>query len=109
MTARNEKKELNFVPLYDYVLLDPLDENTTAGGIQLPDGATLGDTKKSLCVKAGPGVHKDNGQFVPNPVRVGDYVYHMARAAPFKVVLNGHLYLCCSGRDCVAIEERKDT
>lgn len=106
---RMPASEINFVPLYDFVLLDPIKrDEKTKGGVVIPETSKgLEDIQRSVCVKAGPGIHKDNGTFVPNPIQVGDTVFNMARGAAFKVVLDGHFYICCSGRDCIAIENRK--
>lgn len=94
---------VDFEPLWDYCLLQPLQRNVTKGGITLPEGSKgLDDMAKSVVIKAGPGTYRDNGTFVPNALKVGDVVYHMAKMQPFKVVIEGKLYLCVAGRDIVA-------
>lgn len=99
-------KTLDFQPMWDYCLLDPIINNTTAGGVVLPDNMKQDEVGKSVVVAAGRGTYKDNGMFVDNPVRVGDIVYHMSRMAPYKVRLGGKLYLCLAARDIVAIVPR---
>lgn len=101
-------KDIPFQPLWDYILIDPIINKVTPGGLHIPDNAKAEDTMKGLCVKAGPGAYRDDGTFVPNAIKEGDIVFHLARAMPFKVVINGHDYLCLSGRDCVAIVPRKE-
>jgi co-chaperonin GroES (HSP10) len=102
--------KLDFNPLWDYILLDPIKNAMTKGGLHIPEGADkhLKDTARGVCIKAGPGAYRDDGTFVPNPIKVGDVVFHMSRMQPFSVVLNGHSYLCVSGRDCVATAATKD-
>lgn len=95
-------EEVDFNPLWDYVLMEPIKDEVTKGGIHLPDGASVDNTTRSRVIKTGPGAYRDNGTFVPNPIKVGDIVYHLANRMPFKVVLKGKQYLCISGRDCVA-------
>jgi len=103
------QEPLDFKPLWDYCLIKPIVQKETRGGLHLPQGAkTYDDSARGLCVKAGPGAYRDNGTFVPNPIKVGDIVYHMARMQPFKVILKGELYLCVSGRDCVALAESEE-
>lgn len=107
MTAKMNAKKLAFRPLWDYCLLDPVINEKTKGGVVIPESAreSAEDTRKSVCVAAGPGAYRDSGEFVPNPIKVGDVVYHMSRMQPFKVTLDGHHYICVSGRDCVAVED----
>ena len=103
MVAKSTPKSgINFEPLYDYVLMEPIPKNTTKGGLHLPEGANMDDVSKSVVRKAGPGAYRDDGTFVPNPLVVGDIVYHLAKMMPWKVVLNGKNYLCVSARDVVA-------
>jgi len=99
-----------FEPLWDYILIDPIIQTKTRGGVALPDNIKVGvdDTQKGVVVKSGPGAYRDSGTFVPNPIKVGDMVFFMGMRAPFKVVLKGKSYLCMSGRDCVAIVPRKE-
>lgn len=101
--------EVDFNPLWDYCLLEPIIPTQTPGGIAIPDGSRTDDTLKSLVIKAGPGAYRDSGAFVPNPIKEGDYVYHMTWGAkPVKFVFNGKMYLVVSGRDCIATTIRKE-
>lgn len=107
-TIKPKSVEIDFNPLWDYCLLEPVIPTQTPGGLAIPDGAKTDDTMKSLVIKAGPGAYRDNGTFVPNPIKEGDYVYHLAWNKPFKLVLNGKQYIVLSGRDCVATTIRKE-
>lgn len=99
--------EVDFEPLWDYVLVKPEIADTTEGGLHLPDNVKLNDVQKSLVVAAGPGMFRDGGGFVPNPIQVGDYIWHLARVKPYQIKLGGVLYLCMAARDIVAITKRK--
>ena len=101
-------KDVDFEPLWDFVLMDPIPNNKSEGGLVLPDGARISDCSRSVIVKAGPGAYRDDGTFVPNPLKVGDTVYHLAMMQPYKVILGGHLYLCISAKDAVATAKRKE-
>ena len=106
MVAKSTKIPLK--PLQDFVLVDPIPTKMTKGGVALPDGASLDDTARGTVVKAGPGRLLDDGKLIPNPIKVGDVVYHMALTQPFKYVFEGHLYLLMSGSSVVALEEESE-
>jgi len=93
-------------PLWDYVLMRVIRVDKTKGGLVVPDGAKVDECARSIVVAAGPGIYKDNGTFVPNPLQVGDVVYHMARVNPTKIILDGELHLLVAARDCIAIANR---
>lgn len=95
-----------FEPMWDYVLLDPGVKLKSDGGILLPEGSKLDDVMTSLVVKAGQGAYRESGVFIKNPIKVGDYVYHMALIKPWKIKMGGKLYLCVSARDCIGIKGR---
>lgn len=62
-----------YEPLSDWVLLDPIDDKLTAGGIALPDNASI-SIPRAKVVKAGPGRITEYGERLPMPVAVGDLV-----------------------------------
>ena len=66
---------MSITPLHDRVLVKRVEEeNTTAGGIVIPDGAK----EKSSCgtiIASGPGKVLDNGDLRPLQVNKGDTVY----------------------------------
>lgn len=103
-----EADDLNFQPLWDYVLIDPIIQTTTPGGLALPEGARTDDLKGGLVVRAGKGAYRESGAFIENPIKVGDTVYFMGKMMPFVITLNRKKYLCMAGRDVVAIAERKE-
>ena len=99
---------IDFEPLWDYILALPIEENVTKGGIALPDGSRLTDVKKALVVKAGKGAYRESGAFIENPIQAGDTIYMMGHVKPFVVGINGKNHICLSGRDVVAIAKRKE-
>ena len=63
-------------PLFDYVLIKPLEESqTTPSGIVLPDTV---DKKSQIgeVMAVGPGSTNDHGQKVPMVVKVGQKVLY---------------------------------
>ncbi len=70
------KQNLNIKPLFGYVLVRPLEqETTTPSGIVLPD--TVKEKPQVGEVKAvGPGDVNDDGKTVPMVVKVGQKVLY---------------------------------
>ena len=69
--AKNEKLR----PLEDRVVVEPVDaEETTAGGIVLPDSAQE-KPQLGTVVSVGPGKLLDNGKRGELSVTIGDQVY----------------------------------
>lgn len=67
---------MNFQPLYDRVAVEPLEqEEKTSGGIIIPDSAKEKPLEGKV-VATGKGVRKDNGDFSPLEVKVGDIVLY---------------------------------
>ncbi|KAI5645522.1 chaperonin 10 kd subunit domain-containing protein [Phthorimaea operculella] len=62
------------IPLLDRVLIKRAEAVTkTAGGIVIPDKAQ-GKVLHGEVIAVGPGARKDNGDFIPPLVKVGDKV-----------------------------------
>jgi chaperonin GroES len=67
---------MNFKPLNDRVLVEPLEaEETTAGGIVLPDTAKE-KPRRGTVVAVGPGRVNDQGERDPVAVETGDVVVY---------------------------------
>ena len=67
---------MNFRPLDDRVLVEPLEaEEVTAGGIVLPDAAKE-KPQRGKIVAVGPGRLDDEGERIPMAVAVGDIVVY---------------------------------
>ncbi|TAH35918.1 MAG: co-chaperone GroES [Planctomycetota bacterium] len=69
-------KKIQFTPLEDRVLVQPLEaETVTAGGIVLPDAAQE-KPMRGVVKAAGPGRLGKEGQRLPMPVAPGDHVIY---------------------------------
>lgn len=103
-TSLEGYEELDYQPLWDFVLVEPLKESKkTAGGLHLPDGTKTDDTRRCKVVKAGPGSWI-NGVFIPNPIKVGQYIYNMAKhMLPYRVMIQGKLYLSMASTEVLAV------
>jgi chaperonin GroES len=67
---------MNLKPLYDRVVVKPIEaEEKTAGGILIPDNAKEKPTKGEV-VAVGEGKALDNGQLRAPKVKVGDQVIY---------------------------------
>lgn len=95
--------ELNFQPMYDFVLVEELTASQSAGGIALPEGADTGEPRKCRVVRVGPGKTTEYGAFLPvENVNPGDVFYMMfAYGQPIPVKLAGKQYVLCRARDLV--------
>jgi chaperonin GroES len=61
-------------PLFDYILIEPLEEETTTpSGIVIPDSAKE-KPQKGKIIAAGPGRVNDDGETIKLSVKVGDIV-----------------------------------
>lgn len=63
-------------PLHDFVLIEPLEQETT-----LPSGLVLPDTakekpQKGLVISVGPGKSNDKGEMKPLTIKKGDKVMY---------------------------------
>ena len=67
---------INLRPLDDYVVVEPVEEEeTTAGGIVLPDTAKE-KPQKGKVIAVGPGKMLRNGERASMSVKVGDVVLY---------------------------------
>lgn len=75
-TATAKKTKIKFRPTDDRVLLEPVEaDDTTAGGIILPDAAQE-KPQRGVVVAAGPGKLLDSGARGEMSVKVGDEVFY---------------------------------
>jgi chaperonin GroES len=75
-TATATKKKIKFRPMDDRVLIQPCDaEETTAGGIILPDTARE-KPQRGTVISTGPGKLLDSGERGQIDVKVGDEVFY---------------------------------
>lgn len=67
---------MNFRPLHDRVLLQPLaQEEKTAGGVIIPDTAKEKPMEGEI-LAVGPGARDDKGTIQPLDVKIGDRVLY---------------------------------
>lgn len=66
---------MNIKPLYDRVLIEPIQEEKTQGGIIIPDTAKDKPSKGKV-VAVGAGYRLDDGTIKPLSVKVGDIVVY---------------------------------
>lgn len=95
-------QNLNFKPLSDFVLLDPIEITETAGGLHLPSGVNPDDLAKARVIAAGPGRTTNDGKVLPMPLEVGDVVYRLTRNNPMVIQLNGKQYAVASAGEVIA-------
>ena len=75
-TATAKKTKIKFRPTDDRVLLEPVEaDETTAGGIILPDAARE-KPQRGIVVASGPGKLLDSGARGEMSVKVGDEVFY---------------------------------
>lgn len=91
-------------PLGDRVVVKPIEqEETTAGGIVLPDTAKE-KPQRGEVLAVGTGKLLDNGERVPLEVKVGDKVLY-AKYAGTEVKIEGETYLIMRESDILAISQ----
>ena len=67
---------MNFRPLQDRVLVEPLEQEAkTAGGVIIPDTAKEKPMEGDV-VAVGPGIRAEDGKLHPLDVKAGDHVLY---------------------------------
>lgn len=103
--ATATKKKLKIQPLDDRVLLEAADaEETTSGGIVLPDTART-KPQRGKVVAAGPGKLLDSGERGQLCVSVGDEVFY-GKYAGTEVDVDGDTFVIMKEDDILAIVEK---
>lgn len=99
--------DVNFKPLYDFVLIDIIPDNLTAGGIAIPETAHRSNSRGRV-VKAGPGKMSEEGNLIEMPVKEGDIVFmHFNEGPMFRagtINLEGHEYFLVRARDLIGVQ-----
>lgn len=91
-------------PLADRVVVKPLEEEeTTKGGIVLPDTAKE-KPQKGEVVAVGPGKLGEDGKPIPMEVKVGDKII-FAKYGGTEVKYDGEEYLIMRESDILAVVE----
>jgi chaperonin GroES len=103
-TATATAKKIKFRPLDDRVLVQQSEaEETTAGGIVLPDTARE-KPQRGRVIAVGPGKLLDNGQRATLNVKVGDQVFY-GKYAGNEVEMNDEKYVIVRENDILAVIE----
>lgn len=98
-------KKVNIKPLYDYLLIEPVEqETTTASGIVIPDTATKEKPQKGTVIAAGKGRLDDSGNLIAMEVKVGDVVMYKKWGGT-EVKIDNKEYLMVKEEDIIAIYE----
>lgn len=105
MIAKNYDK-VPFTALQDFILIEPMAQRETKGGIALPEGVNEGDAQRGRIIKVGPGRVTEEGKLIRPDVQPGDIVYlYFAYGQPVGIVLEGVKYVIARSRDIVALAE----
>ena len=95
---------MNLKPLHDRVVVKPMEaEETTAGGIIIPDTAKE-KPMEGRVVAAGPGVRGEDGKLHPLDVKKGDQILY-GKWSGTEVKLNGDDLLIMKESDIMGIIE----
>ncbi len=97
---------MNFRPLHDRVLVQPLDgEEKTAGGIIIPDTAKEKPSEGKV-IAVGPGAKTEDGKILPMEVKVGDLVL-FGKWSGTEVKIDGVEYSIMKESDIMGIMPKK--
>lgn len=93
---------MNFKPLHDRVVVEPLEEDTkSAGGIIIPETAKEKPMQGKV-VSTGPGARDDSGSLVALDVKKGDRVLY-GKWSGTEVKLEGKTLLIMRESDIMGI------
>lgn len=102
MAKKKETKKANIKPLFDNVLIKPLEaEAKTASGILLPDTAKE-KPQIGLVMAVGPGALNENGKVIPMTVRVNEKVMYKKWGGN-EVKVQGEEWMLVEQKDILAI------
>lgn len=106
MAKKKEIKKANIKPLFDNVLIKPLEaEAKTASGILLPDTAKE-KPQIGLVMAVGLGALNENGKVVPMVVRVNQKVMYKKWGGN-EVKVQGEEWMLVEQKDILAIVDGK--
>jgi len=93
---------MNIQPLNDRLVIEPAaKEETTAGGIILPDSAQEKPLRGNV-VAVGPGKRLDSGKLAPMDVAIGDTVMY-GKYSGTEVSVGGKDYVILRAEDVLAV------
>lgn len=95
---------MNFKPLHDRVVVEPLEEETkSAGGIIIPDTAKEKPMQGKV-ISVGPGARDDSGKLVALDLKKGDRVLY-GKWSGTEVKLEGKTLLIMRESDIMGVIE----
>lgn len=99
------KWQKNIKPLFDYVLVRPLEkeEETTPAGIVIPDTAKE-KPQMGEVMAVGPGGLSDEGKTLPMMIKVGQKVIYKKWGGN-EIKVNGEEWLLIEQKDIMAVIE----
>ena len=101
MAKKAKSAGMGLVPLDDRVVVERLEaEETTAGGIVIPDTAKE-KPQKAKVIAAGPGKQLESGERAPMGVAVGDLVL-LGKYSGTEVTVEGDEYVILRESDILA-------
>jgi len=101
-TATKKKSKVKFRPMDDRVLVEvPEAEETTTGGIILPDTARE-KPQRGVIISTGPGKLLDSGKRGEMDVKAGDEVFY-GRYAGTEVEFEGDKYVVLRESEILAV------
>ena len=104
-TATASKKKTKVVPLDDRILVEALEaEETTAGGIVLPDSARE-KPQRGVIKAVGQGKLLDSGERGEMSVKIGDEVFY-GKYAGTEVEIDGKELVILRESDVLAVIDR---
>ena len=99
------KKKKGLTPLFDRVLVKPIDPATESKGssIIIPDTAEKERPQKGKVIAVGDGRRNDSGDLVPVSIKPGQVVV-FSKYGPTEIEVDGMDYYILSESDILAIE-----
>ncbi len=95
---------MDFKPLYDRILIDPLKQDEkTAGGIIIPDTAKEKPVEGKV-IAVGEGYRSDNGSITTLKVKVGDNVVY-GKWSGTEIKLDNKDYIIIKESDVLGIKK----
>lgn len=94
---------INIRPLYDRVVVRRLEEDTTSGGIVIPDSAKDKPSRGEV-IAVGPGKRGNNGNYCDIGVKVGEKIL-FGKYAGTEVEVAGSDYVVMREDDIMAVVE----
>jgi len=97
---------VNIRPLHDRVIIERIEERTTASGIVIPETVTGDKPQRGVVKAAGPGKKAENGSVQKLDVKVGDEVL-FGKYSGTEVKVDGRDWLVMREEDIMGVVEVK--